>query len=168
MYHKTVVTHMSAIQQATRTLVERGTQEDVPTGMTPRKRVWQYTDQWHLTKDREAILRGWREGGTSNAVLAAESEQESSEADPPHRTVNEPAPLILELPQVSGPMESPITMTLASSPSPTSCLPTPIPVPQHAPVLKKVSGVNKSGLPTMGTLTDRPTNVLLSRPRKVR
>jgi kinesin family protein 11 len=174
MYHATAIRHMSTLQQAARTLVEQGAQEDVQTGMTPRKSVWQYTDQWDLTKDREAILKGWKERGISNIVgetFTAEPEHEKSGLSAHDRTdtaLDGPAtsPVMSDHPQVFDPAESPVS--LASSLSSTSCMPTPIPVPRHAQVLKKPSGSNKSGLPTVGTLTDRPINVLMNRPRKVR
>lgn len=39
--------------------MENGTREDAPTGSTPRKRAWEYDDEWELTGTREAVLRDW-------------------------------------------------------------------------------------------------------------
>jgi kinesin family protein 11 len=39
--------------------MENATREDVPTGSTPRKRVWEYDDDWERTGTREAVLRDW-------------------------------------------------------------------------------------------------------------
>ncbi|KAI6108999.1 P-loop containing nucleoside triphosphate hydrolase protein [Pisolithus croceorrhizus] len=52
------------------------TREDVPTGMTPRKRVWEYVDKWELTKNRDALLQSWRQGhstATSNTASVSET-----------------------------------------------------------------------------------------------
>ncbi len=48
------------IQQATATLQAQGAREDHITGSTPKKRGWEYTDEWEVTKDRETILKEWQ------------------------------------------------------------------------------------------------------------
>ena len=48
------------MRKTTDSLVDQGSREDLPTGNTPRKRVWQYTDNWELTKDRDAVIQGWK------------------------------------------------------------------------------------------------------------
>lgn len=50
---------LGSLRQATRALVESGTRDDTPTGTTPRKRTWDYDDEWERTKSREAVLREW-------------------------------------------------------------------------------------------------------------
>jgi kinesin family member 11 len=62
------------MRKMTDSLVEQGSKEDLPTGSTPRKRVWQYTDSWELTKDRDTVIQGWKR-------RAAQS-QDESDSDP--------------------------------------------------------------------------------------
>jgi kinesin family protein 11 len=51
---------MSTLRQATRALLEGGTREDAPTGSTPpRKRAWEYEEDWERTKSRDEVLREW-------------------------------------------------------------------------------------------------------------
>lgn len=51
---------MSTLRQATRALLEGGTREDVSTGSTPpRKRAWEYEEDWERTKGRDDVLREW-------------------------------------------------------------------------------------------------------------
>ncbi|KAG8855775.1 kinesin motor protein cin8 [Serendipita sp. 411] len=58
-YETATRSHLSSLRQATRALLEKGTREDVPTGQTPRKRTWEYDDEWERTKNRDAVLREW-------------------------------------------------------------------------------------------------------------
>lgn len=51
------------MRKATRSLAEEGAREDVPTGTTPRKRAWNYQDEWELTGSREHLLKTWKEKG---------------------------------------------------------------------------------------------------------
>ncbi|KAF9246508.1 P-loop containing nucleoside triphosphate hydrolase protein [Melanogaster broomeanus] len=104
-HHKTVTIGLGSIQQTARSLLDQATRQDVPTGMTPRKRVWEYVDKWELTKSRDDILHSRRGMATTLPVLQQ---------------------------------------------------PPPIPLP---PMVKKAVSM-KSGLPTMGALVDRPTNIL--------
>ncbi|KAG6814360.1 hypothetical protein H0H92_010946 [Tricholoma furcatifolium] len=64
-YQKAVAANLSTLQTSTKTLTEHGTQEDKPTGQSPRKRTYEFVDHWNLTKPREAILRTWRREGNS-------------------------------------------------------------------------------------------------------
>lgn len=59
-YSKSMDRHLKIIQQATATLQMQGTREDQTTGSTPRKRVWEYADEWEVTKDREVLLDEWK------------------------------------------------------------------------------------------------------------
>ena len=49
------------MRQETKHLIEQGTREDVPTGLTPRKRVFEFTENWELTKGRNILLKDWRD-----------------------------------------------------------------------------------------------------------
>lgn len=69
-------THVTSIQDHNQALSLQGTHEDIPTGMTPRKRVWEYVDQWEITKSREALLQDYRKqsafvSDSSNHIFGA-------------------------------------------------------------------------------------------------
>lgn len=173
-----VTTGLSAIQQTSRSLLDQATREDVPTGMTPRKRVWEYVDNWELTKNRDVILQSWK-GSTTSAsttpLSVTQSLPEESHGTPygDVQTDGEDTPSDDEvdgnltatispptlLSQVPRPPTPPAVL-LSSSTSSSATLPVsqqlaPIPHP-----LKKTT-VAKSGFPTtMGALVDRPTNIL--------
>ncbi|KAI6022678.1 kinesin motor domain-containing protein [Pisolithus marmoratus] len=66
LYHKAASGELNTLQDMTRSLVDQGTREDVPTGMTPRKRVWEYVDKWELTKSRDILLQSWRQGHSTS------------------------------------------------------------------------------------------------------
>jgi len=59
-YSKAMNRHLGSIQHATATLHAQGTKEDQITGSTPKKRIWEYTDEWEVTKDRETVLKEWQ------------------------------------------------------------------------------------------------------------
>ena len=59
-----------------------GAKEDKSTGETPRKRSWDYVDKWERTKNRDVVLRAWREQRTpkgSSRVSVAENLPPSTE-----------------------------------------------------------------------------------------
>ncbi|KAG8217543.1 P-loop containing nucleoside triphosphate hydrolase protein, partial [Butyriboletus roseoflavus] len=74
-HHRMITTGLSAIQQTSRSLLDQAAREDVPTGMTPRKRVWEYVDNWELTQNRDVILHSWRGGTTSASTTPLSVEQ---------------------------------------------------------------------------------------------
>jgi kinesin family member 11 len=155
------MTNLSTMKDATRTIVEQGAQEDVPTGTTPRKRAIEVIDQWPLTSNRETILKASREKPASS-VAGSNNLLVLNENHPPEAF----APDADEL----GASESPLSASLASSVSSSSETPRPA-IPQPSIPLKKTirGGPQKSGLSTMGTLTDHPTNIITSRrPRRAR
>jgi len=41
--------------------LNKGIKDDFPSGSTPRKRKWQYRDEWLLTKSRSDLLSDWQE-----------------------------------------------------------------------------------------------------------
>lgn len=60
-YHNhTAVGHLDAIKQSTSNLTNNGIKE-VSSGNTPRKRKWQYSDEWALTKNRDELLQAWNQ-----------------------------------------------------------------------------------------------------------
>jgi len=59
-YKGATQTRISSLRQATRALLEGGTREDASTGTTPpRKRGWEYEEEWERTKSRDEVLREW-------------------------------------------------------------------------------------------------------------
>jgi kinesin family member 11 len=52
-------------------LVQEGTREDIPTGATPRKKVWDYVDHWELTRNRDDILKFGRIKSPSSENFAS-------------------------------------------------------------------------------------------------
>ncbi|KAF8447950.1 P-loop containing nucleoside triphosphate hydrolase protein [Boletus edulis BED1] len=180
-HHKMVSTGLSAIQQTSRSLLDQATREDVPTGMTPRKRNWEYIDNWELTKNRDAILQS-RRGGTSSGNVTPLSVAQSLPAelqDTPHSDMQTDEEDTLEDDEVDGDLTAtilpcnvasevprpptPPMVSLSSSTSSSVTLPVVQELPPKVPpvmVLKKPTAA-KPGLPTtMGALVDRPTNIL--------
>lgn len=157
LYHKAVSGELNTLQDMTRSLVDQGTREDVPTGMTPRKRVWEYVDKWELTKNRDALLQSWRQGhstANSNATSVPETfslpnvVEETAEQTAP--VENEPLPGEPAAKAATTP--SAVTLSLPAATSPV------VPPPMPPPPVKAV--VAKSGLPALAALADRPTNIL--------
>ncbi|KAI6005931.1 P-loop containing nucleoside triphosphate hydrolase protein [Pisolithus albus] len=157
LYHKTVSGELNTLQDMTRSLVDQGTREDVPTGMTPRKRVWEYVDKWELTKNRDALLQSWRQGhSTANSNVASVPETFSL-SNVVEETVEQMAPVENEpLPgepaAKAATTPSAVTLSLPTATSPV------VPPPMPPPPVKTV--VAKSGLPALAALADRPTNIL--------
>ncbi|KAH7914713.1 P-loop containing nucleoside triphosphate hydrolase protein [Hygrophoropsis aurantiaca] len=158
-YHDLTSSKLSSLQQTARALVEQGTRDDIPTGLTPRKRVREYVDQWELTKSREDILSSWKHGessGASGGVLFAEYFRVPEETEEEMKTEEDSAPS----PTTSTSMDLPSIVSLSSSVSSTDTLAVAPPIPP--PITKKTVSC-KSGLPIMGALVDRPTNILGNR-----
>jgi len=59
-YGHTAVGHLDTIKQSANNLTNNDI-EEVSSGHTPRKRKWQYSDEWALTKSREQLLLAWKQ-----------------------------------------------------------------------------------------------------------
>ncbi|OAX44667.1 kinesin-domain-containing protein [Rhizopogon vinicolor AM-OR11-026] len=155
---------LASLHQTTRSLLDQGTREDVPTGMTPRKRVWEYVDQWELTKSRDALLQSRRRGEPARHDSDPLPQRPQSPAESLSEEMDS-FPNVTECPdepQTPVP-SSPPTVLLSSLTSSTATL-TEVPIaPPVVPSILKKPVTLKSGLPTMGALVDRPPNTL--RPR---
>jgi len=163
-YHKISRGELSSATNATKALAEHGGKADTSTGTTPRKRVWQYVDQWELTKSRTELLQTWRATGVS----AAGSDTFLAE----HRPLPEPeveeeedvdAMIVDEgvrspLSESGSSSESPAAVSLASSASSNA-----LPPPRQIPVPKKI-GVGVGSRPAIAPLTDT-RNVYTTRRR---
>ncbi|OCH94988.1 kinesin-domain-containing protein [Obba rivulosa] len=187
---------LSNLHHATQSLVEEGTKEDAPTGSTPRKRAWNYQDEWELTKPRDILLRDYRQSRLSpvrDEPVTVDHLREDSDAEEPLMPVDdsepdtedlESSPSIQRSPPISipsltsstsststsGPVLAPAVVPVAApapAPAPARALahlPASLPAPPPITALKKtLHGTSKSGLPTMGTLTERSTNILAGR-----
>jgi hypothetical protein len=168
-YHQSTVTSLSNVKEAVRAMVDEGARDDIPTGTTPCKRTFELIDHWQLTKRCESILKE-----KARTRVVNESNPMPNESQEP--TIR-PADIVEEplVPDTDDDMLSASeSFLLASLQSPeSSSAETPRPaVLQPLAVLKKaarIGGPKKSALPTMGTLTDRPTNLVTSRrPRRAR
>lgn len=169
----------------TNSLVDQGSREDLPTGTTPRKRVWQYTDNWELTKERETIVRDWKRRGVRSQDSVSDSETSSSrrriprEQRSPASLKQVPLPSIASQPEniseseLQDPLPPPY---LEADPEqrPPSNLPLPLapsvvqpialPSTVSNPVTKaKIGKAGSDAAPAMGTLTERSTNLIYSR-----
>jgi kinesin family member 11 len=178
------------MREMTNSLVDQGSREDLPTGSTPRKRVWQYTDNWELTKERESIIQDWKRRGVQLQDNGSDSESSSSRRRiPPERS---PASLKqLPLPSVADQPEDiseselqdplpppyleadparPLTSNIPLSLAPSAIQPIALPSTVSNPATKaKIGKAGSDAIHAMGTLTERSTNLIYSRgTRRVR
>lgn len=162
--------HLTSLRHATQSLVQDGMKEDMPTGSTPRKRTWDYEDQWELTKSRDLLLKDWRRRGHSQAKsetflaehlpLPDEAVEEEGEVE---MVVDSGTPEEVIEETITPPPEDlpPQVQPLSSSASSTSSA---IPAPVTAGLKKPTQGVlSKLGIRPVGTLTERSTNVIVTR-----
>lgn len=163
--------HLTSLRHATQSLVQDGMREDMPTGLTPRKRSWNYEDQWELTKSRDVLLKDWRRGGhsqTKSETFLAENLPlpdggEIDEEQEDEMVVDSGTPEEVVEESITPPPEDlpPQVRSLSSSASSTL---SSIPAPVTAGFKKPTQGVlSKLGLPSIGTLTERSTNVIVMR-----
>ncbi|KAJ6496722.1 kinesin 2 [Mycena vitilis] len=159
-YHKISRGELSSATNATKSLAEHGTKADTSTGSTPRKRVWQYVDQWELTQSRADLLQKWRETGVSSA--GSETFLAEHRPLPEAETEDEDLDVMAVDEEVKSPLsesyssDSPLAVSLASSAS-SIALPPPR---QQIPVAKKGVGSR----PGIAPLTDT-RNVYTTRRR---
>ena len=72
-YSDTAIGHLEAIKQSASSLTNNGIKE-VSSGNTPRKRKWQYNDEWALTKSRDELLQAWIQCQTSTTKMELNDE----------------------------------------------------------------------------------------------
>ncbi|KAG2349879.1 kinesin-domain-containing protein [Suillus weaverae] len=158
---------LTSLHQTARSLLDQGTREDIPTGMTPRKRAWEYVDEWELTQSRDAILQSRRQGEPTRHASEPPPSQDPVETLPQQMEVDTPDDAWSDEPQALAP-PSPPAVSLSSLTSSTATL-TEIPVaPLAVPRMLKKPATLKSGLPTLGALVDRPPNTLRNPSRRIR
>ncbi|KAF8503536.1 kinesin-domain-containing protein [Russula emetica] len=189
-YQKSASEHLASMREMTNSLVDQGSREDSPTGSTPRKRVWQYTDNWELTKERETIIQDWKRRGVQSQDSGSDSESSSSRRRIPRE--RSPASLKqLPLPSVAAQLEDiselqdsdplpppyleadperlpPSNLPLSLAPSVIQPIALPSTVSNQA-TKAKIGKAGSDGIHAMGTLTERSTNLIYSRgARRVR
>lgn len=171
------------MRQMTESLVDRGGREDSPTGSTPRKRVWQYTDNWELTKDRESIIQGWKRRGARSQDSGSDSESSTArrctipQECPPASLKQPPLPSVAAQPEDMSepsdpspppyleadpeqPPRSNVSLSLAPSIIPHIALPSAVSNPATK---SKIGKAGSDVIPAMGTLTERSTNLIYGR-----
>ena len=178
------------MREMTNSLVDKGSREDLPTGTTPRKRVWQYTDNWELTKEREIIIQDWKRRGVQSQDSGSDSESSSSRRRIPRERSpaslkQHPLPSVatqpedISEPELQDPLPPPyleadperpppsnLSLPLASSLIQPIALPSTVP---HPATKAKIGKAGSDAIPAMGTLTERSTNLIYSRgTRRVR
>ena len=163
------------MRKTTESLIDQGTREDLPTGSTPRKRIWQYTDDWELTKDRDTVIQLWKrkavqsqDDGSDLRRLPPVPSSSDSVAQPLSNFVRPTG--IFDQPDLD-PLPPPYLEADPEKP-PTSKFSIPL-LPAAAPAVPPPASVSnmktknmKPGsddLPVMGTLTERSTNLIYGR-----
>jgi len=79
---------LESIERATKNLLSKGAKGDIPTGSTPRKRKWQYTDDWKLTASRHEILRSRRENEVGETKVAQSKAADTENEMKPTETLH--------------------------------------------------------------------------------
>ena len=86
-YSHTAIGHLDAIKQSTSNLTNHGIQE-VSSGNTPRKRKWQYNDEWALTKNRDELLQAWNTSSTGKNKWTQDPDEQPTHLSGPSGTEN--------------------------------------------------------------------------------
>ncbi|KAI0062278.1 kinesin-domain-containing protein [Artomyces pyxidatus] len=169
---------LSSVRQAAVTLVEEGAREDVPTGKTPRKRVRQHVEEWELTKDRELLIRDWRQRLHTVDRRPSEAERIALPLSPREDNTPYPETPITALSPTNDTSDSsPYDLTARqaenvdvdfdSAPSLASSASSTLAASTEGLPAKGKTGLTKTIFPAIGALTERSTNVL-TRPRRAR
>ncbi|KAF8654248.1 hypothetical protein AX16_003769 [Volvariella volvacea WC 439] len=147
-YDETASQKLGSILQDAQNLLNQGVKEVVRTGTTPRKRAWEYPEEWQLTRTREEVLRAWKRAD------AAESITEEELLAPPESD-DEAGPMPVDAPespidpQILTPVDSP-PLEVRSVASSTSSIQLPvsrITTRQHRRTIGKPSVTGTSAIP---------------------
>ncbi len=79
-FQATASSSLTGIEGSSDSLIRDGIKDDASSGSTPRKRKWQYRDDWSLTKPREELLKNSK--GTDAGIPEELKTVESSETIP--------------------------------------------------------------------------------------
>ncbi|KAI0647148.1 kinesin-domain-containing protein [Trametes meyenii] len=166
---------LGTLRCATQNLVEEATREDMPTGLTPRKRSRRMVEDLPRTEPREVLVRRWRQRGISSVgsetflaehLPLPEEDAGSSATSPELMAVESPVEVASaseERENEPSPADSPpeLVKSLASSSSSSDSLP-------RIPMLPTTRQPTKTGSSSIGTLTERSTNVVRTRSQRTR
>ena len=166
------------MRKATDSLIDQGTREDLPTGNTPRKRVWQYTDDWELTKDRDTVIQLWKRKAVQSQddgsdlrrlPLAPSSSSSDSLEQPLLSSVVQPTRMLdqsdldpLPPPYLEADPERPPTSKFSMPLLPPIAPAVPPPASVSNMKIKNVKP-GSDDIPVVGTLTERSTNLIYGR-----
>jgi kinesin family protein 11 len=168
------------MRKTTESLIDQGTREDLPTGSTPRKRIWQYTDDWELTKDRDTVIQLWKRKAVQSQddgsdlrrlPLALSSSSSDDLAQPLLSNVVQPTGILdqsdldpLPPPYLEADPEKPPTSKFSIPSLPAAAPAVLVPPPVSVSNMKtKNMKPGSDDLPVMGTLTERSTNLIYGR-----
>lgn len=79
-FQATAGSSLKGIEGSLDSLIRDGIKDDASSGTTPRKRKWQYRDDWSLTKPREELLKNSK--GNDARISEEPKAIESSETIP--------------------------------------------------------------------------------------
>jgi len=166
------------MRKATDSLIDQGTREDLPTGNTPRKRIWQYTDDWELTKDRDTVIQLWKRKAVQSQddgsdlrrlPLAPSSSSSDSLEQPLLSSVVQPTRMLdqsdldpLPPPYLEADPERPPTSKFSMPLLPPIAPAVPPPASVSNMKIKNVKP-GSDDIPVVGTLTERSTNLIYGR-----
>ncbi|KAG6900877.1 hypothetical protein C0993_009995 [Termitomyces sp. T159_Od127] len=146
-YRNTATKNLSSLKTSIEVISEHGAQEDKSIGQTPRKRTWEYVDEWELTKPRDTILQVRR----GQKISAASSETFLAEPPLTEGGVQENEKIVELTPDVE----------VENVPPPPPPPPLVMPV-VPLPVTKPASKLGYRRAPSIDTLTDA-RNVYITR-----
>ncbi|KAF4615319.1 hypothetical protein D9613_003074 [Agrocybe pediades] len=126
VYEDEAVNDLDSIAQASSNILNKGIKDDMPTGSTPRKRKWQYEDEWSLTKSRNELLSDWRHDSDDekhidsltsttgrNSVASSRTSVDSKHRNEAVEVENAGPPLV---PEEKNVVETPKTTEFAAAP----------------------------------------------------
>lgn len=79
-FHRSADEQLASLSHIARSLATRAAAEDLPTGQTPKKRKWEYEDEWEVVNDRATALKKYRD--KSQLPVAVETMDEDAPPTP--------------------------------------------------------------------------------------
>ncbi|WVQ72707.1 hypothetical protein IAR50_002267 [Cryptococcus sp. DSM 104548] len=123
-HHSSAESSLQAIMSSAATFLQSGIEEDVPTGITPRKKTWNVRSSWDRTGPREAILADWRRRqGLPEAEVSGQAEEPAAEDSNTAKGETD------QLPDSSRPISREGSMVFPSQTSSREPTPTSMPPP---------------------------------------
>lgn len=137
---------------------ENGAQEDKPSGLTPRKRSWSYTNTWSRTESRDQILNRFRSSGSD------EHRPSKLRSEPVREDARLTDGVVIDKVVEKG-VEMSGTRSSLSSEHLAHVV--ELDVPYHAPKKLSTDGLEVLKMPPPSRiLSERPTNLINPRSRR--